>query len=151
MIVSYCPMPKSFIFDYCQASNMSDISVQGLSFSALTHLASQHEGSAQKEQNRSSAEAHTVDDIVRVLRKQFIIIYLLLLHAFPARSKVRLQTSCSKGCQNPLMDSPLASRQIQARPNQPWARCSVFIPPPASRGHRAQTMPILILQEICKG
>ena len=47
---------------------------------------------------------------------------------FLPRGKVRVQTSCSKGCQNPT------PRQIQARPNQPWARCSVFIPPPASRG-----------------
>ena len=31
--------------------------------------------------------------------------------------------------QNP---TPCWTRQIQARPNQPWARCSVFIPPPAS-------------------
>ena len=48
------------------------------------------------------------------------------------RRTVHLQTSCSKGCQNP---APCWTRQIQARPNQPWARCSVFIPPPASRGH----------------
>ena len=29
------------------------------------------------------------------------LLLLSLLHAFSARSKVRLQTSCSKGCQNP--------------------------------------------------
>ena len=45
------------------------------------------------------------------------------------RGKVRLQRSCSTGCQNP---APCWTRQIQARPNQPWARCSVF---PANRGH----------------
>jgi hypothetical protein len=50
---------------------------------------------------------------------------------FLPRGKVRLQASCSKGCQDP---TPCWSRQIQARPNQPWAWCSVFIPPPASRG-----------------
>ena len=53
--------------------------------------------------------------------------YTLLL----PRGKVRLQTSCSKGCQNP---TPCWTRQIQARPNQPCARCSIFIPNPASRG-----------------
>jgi hypothetical protein len=38
---------------------------------------------------------------------------------FLPRGKVRLRTSCSKGCQNP---TPCWTRQIQARPNQPWAR-----------------------------
>jgi hypothetical protein len=50
---------------------------------------------------------------------------------FLLRGKVHLQISCSKGCQNP---TPCWTRQIQARPNQPWARCSVFIPLPASPG-----------------
>jgi hypothetical protein len=49
---------------------------------------------------------------------------------FLPRGKVRLQTSC-KGCHNP---TPHWTRQIQARPNQPWARCSVITPPPAGRG-----------------
>ena len=30
--------------------------------------------------------------------------------------------------------TPGWTRQIQERPNQPWARCSKFVPPPASRG-----------------
>ena len=50
---------------------------------------------------------------------------------FLPRGKVRLQTSCSKGCQNP---TPCWTRQIQARFNQLWAWCSVFVPLPASRG-----------------
>ena len=48
----------------------------------------------------------------------------------------RQATSCRqaavKGCHDP---TPCWTRQIQAVPNQPWARCSVFVPPPASRGH----------------
>ena len=44
---------------------------------------------------------------------------------------MRLLTSCSKDCQIP---APCRARQIQARPDQPWAWCSVFIPPPASWG-----------------
>ena len=60
------------------------------------------------------------------------VYYYYYYTLFLPRGKVRLQTSCGKGCQNP---TPCWTRQIQARPNQPWARCSVFIPPPASRGH----------------
>ena len=37
-----------------------------------------------------------------------------------------IRAAC-KGCQNPV---PCWTRQIQPRPNQPWARCSVRIPPP---------------------
>ena len=40
------------------------------------------------------------------------------------------QAAC-ESCQNP---TPCWTRQIQARPNQPWARCSIFVPPLASRG-----------------
>jgi hypothetical protein len=39
--------------------------------------------------------------------------------------------AASKGCQMP---TPCWTRRIQARPNPPWARCSVFVLPPASRG-----------------
>ncbi len=48
-------------------------------------------------QGGSAVSLHTARDLL-----------LLLLHAFPTISKVRLQTSCSEGCQNPypLMDSP---------------------------------------------
>ena len=60
---------------------------------------------------------------------------------------MRLQTSCCKGYQNP---TPCWTRQIQARPNQPRVRCSVFIPPPASRGH-ISICRVIFLQncEIC--
>ena len=80
------------------------------------------------------------------MQSNFILFssYTLLL----PRGKVRLQTSCIKGCQNP---NPCWTRQIQARPDQPWARCSVFIPPPAgaNRGsviiHRKMLLfPILL-------
>ncbi len=46
------------------------------------------------------------------------------------------QAAC-KGCQ---ILTPCWTRQIQARPNQPWAWCSVFIPLPASRGHISPIM-----------
>ena len=49
--------------------------------------------------------------------------------------KERQGASCrqvtGKGCQVP---APCWTRPIQGRPNQPWARCSVFMPPPATRG-----------------
>ena len=35
-----------------------------------------------------------------------------------------------EGCHNP---TPCWTRQIQARPNQPWVWCSVFVPPAGSR------------------
>ncbi len=62
----------------------------------------------------------------------FIIIGLL--HAFPAKRQGApcRQAAEKKGCHNP---TPRWTHQIQARPNQPWARCSVLIPAPASRGH----------------
>jgi hypothetical protein len=50
---------------------------------------------------------------------------------FLPRGKLHRQISCSKGCQNP---TPCWTRQIQARPNQPWGRCSVFLSPHASWG-----------------
>ena len=61
------------------------------------------------------------------------ILLLLLLHAFPAymrqgASADKLQSRAT------TYPTPCWIRQIQARPNQPWARCSVFLPPPASRG-----------------
>ena len=64
--------------------------------------------------------------------QDFIIIITRFSCQAVPRGKVRLQLVCNKGCQN---TTPCWTRQIQARPNQPWARCSVFIPPPASRGH----------------
>ena len=46
---------------------------------------------------------------------------LLLLHAFPAkRQGASCRQAAVKGCHNP---TPCWTRQIQARPNQPWARC----------------------------
>ena len=57
----------------------------------------------------------------------------LLLHASPAkRQGASCKQAAGEGCHNP---TPCWTRQTQARPNQPWACCSVFIPPPASRGH----------------
>jgi hypothetical protein len=44
---------------------------------------------------------------------------------------------CICSFQRALTVWPRHTRQIQARPKQPWARCSVFIPPPVSRGHYA--------------
>ena len=67
--------------------------------------------------------------IITIITSIITIMNTLFLH----RGKVRLQTSCSKGCQNP---TPCWTRQIQARPNHLWARCSVFISPPASRGRQ---------------
>ena len=59
--------------------------------------------------------------------------FFSFLHAFPAK---RQSTSCRQGaCKGCQIPTPCWTRQIQARPNQPWARCSVFLPPPASRGH----------------
>jgi hypothetical protein len=56
-----------------------------------------------------------------------IITHLSCLHV----DKVRLQRSCSpKAATNP---TPCWTRHVQAWPNQPWARCSLFLPPPASR------------------
>ena len=56
----------------------------------------------------------------------------LLLHAVPAkRGKVRLPTSCKQRLPNP---TPCWTGQFQAVHNYSWARCSVFIPPPASQG-----------------
>ena len=60
------------------------------------------------------------------------ILLLILLHAFPAkRQGTSRRQFAVKGCHNP---TPCWTRQIQARPNQPWTRSSVFILPPASRG-----------------
>ena len=54
--------------------------------------------------------------------------------------KVRLQTSCTKGCQSPTPCWTRA-RQIQARPNhdQPWARCPWPFHTPSRRGDRFHT------------
>ena len=73
--------------------------------------------------------------ILRHLTCQQESLRLLLINfnyaLFLPRGKVRLQTSCRNCCQNP---TPCWPRQIQARHNQPWVRCSVFILPPASQG-----------------
>jgi hypothetical protein len=46
--------------------------------------------------------------------------------------KVRLQTSCSpRAVSNP---TPCWTCQIQARPNQPWAQCSLLLYRPPSAG-----------------
>ena len=55
----------------------------------------------------------------------------IYIYAFPAKGKV--QTTACKGCQTP---TPCWTRQIQARPSRPWAQCSVFVPHPATRGHK---------------
>ena len=63
----------------------------------------------------------------------------LLLHAFPAkRQGASCRQAAAKGCHNP---TPCWTRQIQARPNQTWARCSVFIPDPTSQGHITGCIP----------
>jgi hypothetical protein len=76
--------------------------------------------------------AQPADPTEALLSHSSIIIVIIIIMLFLPRGKMRLQTSCIKGCQNP---AAYWTRQIQARPNQPWARCSVFIPPPASRDH----------------
>ena len=50
----------------------------------------------------------------------------------PKARNVCSRQAAVEGRQNP---TPCWTRQIQARPHQPWARCSVFILPLASRGH----------------
>ncbi len=61
-----------------------------------------------------------------------LLLLLLILHAFAAkRQGASCRQAAVEGCHNP---TPCWTRQIQARHNQPWARCSVFISPPASRG-----------------
>jgi hypothetical protein len=69
-----------------------------------------------------------------IIQKHIIII----TYAVPAkRGKVRpadkLQVEAAK------VPTPCWTRQIHARPNQPWARRSVFVPPPASRGQEHMT------------
>ncbi len=62
-----------------------------------------------------------------------ILLLLLLIHAFPAkRQGASCRQAAVEGCHNP---TPCWTRQIQARPNLSWARCSVVISPPASQGH----------------
>ena len=63
-----------------------------------------------------------------------VVLFFILLHAFPARrGKMRpadkLQVKAAKFL--PLVG---LARSKQDPINQPWARCSVFISPPASRG-----------------
>ncbi len=69
-----------------------------------------------------------------LLFSKIIITIVITVHTVPAK---RQGTSCRQaavtGCHNP---SPCWTRQIQARPNQPWTRCSVLIPPPTSRGQQ---------------
>ncbi len=63
----------------------------------------------------------------------------VLLHAFCAkRQGASCRQAAVKGCRNP---TPCWTRQIQARPNQSCARCSVFVPPPASRGQTSCMAP----------
>ena len=59
-----------------------------------------------------------------------VAVLLLLLHAFPAY--MRQGASADK-----LQSRACWIRQIQARPNHPWARCSVFLPPPGQPGRVA--------------
>ena len=55
---------------------------------------------------------------------------IIISHAFlPIKARCVCRQAAGKGCQNP---TPCWTRQIQARPNQPWARCSEFIPPPGA-------------------
>ena len=62
-----------------------------------------------------------------------ILSSFLFLSAFPANWQgSSCRQAAVKGCHNP---APCWTHQILARPNQPWARNSVFVPPLASRGH----------------
>ncbi len=76
--------------------------------------------------------------------------HLIILHAFPAkRQGASCRQAAVKGCHNP---TPCWTCQIQARPNQPWARGSVFIPPPASRGHLyPQNIPVCVSGPLYRG
>ncbi len=69
-------------------------------------------------------------DIKRETRNVVMITVFITVQACPAFGVCR--QAAVKGCQNP---TPCRAPQIQARPNQPWARCSVFVPPPASRAY----------------
>ncbi len=51
----------------------------------------------------------------------------IYIHALAARRQgITCRQAAGKGCHSP---TPCWNRQIQARPNQPWARCSAFLPP----------------------
>ncbi len=70
------------------------------------------------------------------------LLLMVILHAFPTRGKVRLQTNYRERCHS---HTPNLTRQIQARHNKPWAQCSVFVPPPASRGLALQSPKLCFL------
>ncbi len=75
-----------------------------------------------------------------------IPLHHIFLHAFPAkRQGASCRQAAVEGCQNP---TPCWTRQIQARPNQPRARCSVFLPPPASRGQMWYKMEHSLLHRV---
>ena len=63
--------------------------------------------------------------------KSLIIFIITIRYSCQKRQGASCRQAASKGCQMP---TPCWTRQIQARPNQPWARCSVIVPPPASKG-----------------
>ncbi len=56
------------------------------------------------------------------------IMIIIILHAVPARGKVNRQTSCRERLPpwHVTCPTPPGTRQIQARPHQLWARCSVL-------------------------
>jgi hypothetical protein len=60
------------------------------------------------------------------------IIIIITRYSCQKRQGASCRQAARKGCQ---VSTPCWTRQIQARPSQPpWARCSVFVPAPASRG-----------------
>ena len=59
------------------------------------------------------------------------IVIIIKCYSCQKRQGASCRQAANKGCQTP---TPCWTRQIQARPNQPWARCSVYVPSPASRG-----------------
>ena len=75
-------------------------------------------------------ESSPVSSNLQVLRIMRMIIhhchYTLLL---PTKVRGVRRQAAGKGCQNP---TPCSTRQIQARPNQPWALCS---PPAGAQVH----------------
>ncbi len=69
---------------------------------------------------------------VTPVRRTLFVILCILLHGVPAKSQgASCRQVAGKDCHYP---TPSWTRHVLAEPNQPWARCSVFLPPPASRG-----------------
>ena len=68
------------------------------------------------------------------LRMRYYHYYYYYFTLFLPKARCVCRQAACKSCQIP---TPCWTRQIQARPNQPWARCSVLVPPPASRGQYA--------------